>query len=188
MALRRNQDLDAAGLKAYALRLLGARAMSFSELSGKLLRRAARPEDIDPLLGKLAEYGYIDDRRFAESYASARRDNEGFGRGRVLRDLRSRKVAPALAEKAVQQAYEGTDEDQLIEQFLARKFRRQPLRELLAAPKGLASAYRKLRHAGFSASASIRALRRYSELADALDGMESTDNEGPFDGEGPPAG
>jgi hypothetical protein len=86
-------------------------------------------------------------------------------------------VARTLAEQAVQQTYQGSDEERLIEQFLARKYRRQPLDEILREPKGLASAYRKLRYAGYSGAASIRVLKRYSTLAEQLEAMEDGGEE-----------
>jgi hypothetical protein len=45
---------------------------------------------------------------------------------------------------------------------------------MLAEPKQLASIYRRLRGAGFSTSASIRVLKRYSEQAEALDESDDT--------------
>ena len=42
----------------------------------------------------------------------------------------------------------------------------------LAEPSHLASAFRRLRYAGFSAANSIRVLKRFSQQADELDGSE----------------
>jgi regulatory protein len=161
--------LDAEGLWNYSIKILSMRALSSSEVREKLRRKASNASDIDTVLVRLREYGYINDARFAESYASARRDNQGFGRMRVLRDLRTRRVAPALAASTVQEAFEGTDEDSMIQAFLLRKFRNVPLREQLQDPKKLQSAYRKLRFAGFSSAASIRVLKRYAAEADQLE-------------------
>ena len=62
----------------------------------------------------------------------------------------ARRVAPTLARKAADAAYSEVDEVALIEKFLGRKYRGKNLGELLADQKHLASAYRKLRLAGFS--------------------------------------
>lgn len=153
----------------YALRSLGARALSSGELRQKLAVRAERAADIDAVLGKLKDGGYLDDRRYAESFASARLENEGLGRARVLRDLRQRRVAPALAEQAVKRAFRETDEIQLIEAYLSRKLRGKDLGSWLADDKNLASAYRRLRYAGFSGGNSIRVLKRYAERAGELE-------------------
>ena len=117
----------------------------------------------------LKQLGLVSDQCFAESFAHWRRDNEGYGKARVLRDLLARRVAPALARQAAEAAYEQADEIALIENFLARKYRGKDLGAMLAEQKHLASAYRKLRLAGFSGGNSIRVLKRYAAEADRLE-------------------
>ncbi len=175
--MRKAKKLDAAALWEYALRTVGGRAQSIGELREKLRLRAERAADADEVLRRLKEHGYLDDRRFAEIFAASRLENQGFGRSRVLRDLRARRVAPKVAEQAVRQAYEQVDEVQLIEDFLARKYRKISLAEFLAVPKNLASAYRKLRLAGFSSGNTIRALKRYASEADELESLETAGEE-----------
>ena len=121
------------------------------------------------MLLKLKEAGYLNDRQFAESYATSRLENQGLGKIRVLRDLRQRRVAPKLAEQVVDKTFQDTDEVRLIEDFLARKYRGKPLGALLAEEKHLAAAYRRLRYAGFSSGNSIRVLKRYAKEAEALE-------------------
>jgi regulatory protein len=166
------KPLDLDGLMAYAARTLSSRAQSISELRAKLKRRAARPENVNEVLARLKQLGYLNDQRFAESFANLRRENQGFGKDRVLRDLLARRVAPELARQAAQAAYEQTDETTLIENFLARKYRGKDLGALLAEPKDLASVYRKLRMAGFSGGNSIRVLKRYAAEAERLEELE----------------
>lgn len=169
MDRRRTAPLDRDALAQYALRVLTMRAMSASELRTRLLRRAAHPPDVDSILEQLAESKLLDDTRFANSYAAARLENQGFGRMRVLRDLRRRRISSDVAESAVHQTFEGTDEAALIEQYLQRKFRGKNLAEFLAEDKNLLAAYRRLRTAGFAPGTSIRVLKRYASQADALD-------------------
>ncbi len=168
------KPLDANGLMAYAAQALSARALSVSELREKLKRRAAEPSDVDQVLDRLKASGYLNDQRFADSYAGWRRDDGGFGKMRVLRDLMARRVAPALAKQASEKAFEGADEVAMIEKFLARKYRGKDLGALLKEEKNLASAYRKLRLSGFSTGNSVRVLKRYAEQAELL---EDDDNE-----------
>ncbi|HEV8145320.1 MAG TPA: RecX family transcriptional regulator [Bryobacteraceae bacterium] len=169
---RVSKPLDANALMNYAARLLSARALSVSELREKLRRRASQTEDVDGVLSRLKTSGYLDDRKFANSFASWRRENQGFGKSRVLRDLLARRVAPAVAGQAAEAAFQGSDEIALIEQFLERKYRGKNLGALLAEEKHLASAYRKLRLGGFSSGNSIRVLKRYAAEADRLEGLE----------------
>jgi regulatory protein len=172
MARQTPKRLDQAGLMTFAARALSARALTVSELRDKLKRRAADPADVDPVLARLKEAGYLNDQRFSESYASWRRDDGGFGKTRVLRDLMARRVAPAVARQAAETAYQGTDEIAMIEAFLARKYRGKDLRALLQEEKNLASAYRKLRTSGFSTANSIRVLKRYAAQAELLEDSE----------------
>ncbi len=176
MAERGPRRLDAEALYAYALRALGARAHASGELRMKLARRAEREEDVDAVLARLKERGYLNDRQFAESFSTWRLENEGFGKTRVIQDLRKRRVAPKLAEQAVSKVYAATDEPALIEEFLRRKFRGRALDEYLAEPKHLAAAYRRLRAAGFGSGNVIRVLKRFAAEAERLEGMEGEES------------
>lgn len=157
---------------SYALRALGGRAHSLGEIREKLRRRCLEAGDVEAVVTRLKEAGYLNDRQFAESFATSRLENEGLGKMRVLRDLRQRRVAPKLAEQVVQKTFESSDEVKLIESFLARKYRSKPLRQFLSEQKNLASAFRRLQYAGFSAGNSIRVLKRYAREPEALDSIE----------------
>jgi regulatory protein len=174
MAQRTPKPLDRTGLMTFAAQALSARALSISELRDKLKRRAADPSDVDEVLARLKESGYLNDQRLSESYASWRRDDGGFGKTRVMRDLMARRVPPSVAKQAAEAAYEGADEVAMIQAFLKRKYRGKDLSALLKEEKHLASAYRKLRTAGFSTGNSIKVLKQHSEQADQL---EDTDQE-----------
>lgn len=176
MGLRKLKKLNGEALWGYALRSLAGRAHSVSELREKLRRRAEIAEDVAGILARLREHGYLDDRRFAEGFTSGRLGNHGFGKQRVLRELRQRRVAPAVAEQAVREAYKDVDEVELIEGFLARKYRKVPLAEFLSEPRNLASAFRRLRLAGFSSGPAIRVLKRYAAEGDSLDALDTGDD------------
>jgi regulatory protein len=183
MAKRQPQPLDRDKLLNVALRALGGRAHSSGELREKLRRRAENDQDVDAVLAKLNESGYLNDRHFAENYAAARLQNQGLGKMRVLRDLRQRRVAPKLAEQVTDQTYEKTDEAELIEDFLRRKFRGKDLGVFFLEEKNLAGAFRRLRYAGFSAGQSIRVLKRFASQPEALDALESEESEEPLSDE-----
>lgn len=172
MAQRKSAKLAGEALWQYALRALGRRAHSVAEMRDKLRGKAESMAEADRVLRRLKETGYLDDRQFAASFAEVRLTSQGLGRGRALRELRARRVAPAVAEQAVREAYKDVDEVQLIRNFLARKFRTVRLEEHLQDPRHLAAAYRKLRLAGFNAGNSIRVLKQFSEAAGQLEEME----------------
>jgi regulatory protein len=177
MAFRSPKPLDIEGLMDYAAKALSIRGYTISELKTRLKKRAARAEDVETVLGRLKEANLVNDRRFAGSFAEWRRESQGLGKTRVLRDLMARRVAPAVAKQAVDAAFEGVDETAMIEAFLKRKYRGKDLGALLQKQKELASAFRKLRGAGFSTGNSIRVLKRYAAEAERLEEMEE-DSEG----------
>lgn len=176
MAKKPPQPLDPDKLLNVALRALGSRAHSSGELREKLRRRARSDADVDAVLAKLKDAGYLNDRRFAENYAATRLEGQGLGKMRVLRDLRQRRVAPKLAEQVTEAAYQGTNEADLIEDFLRRKYRGKKLNEFLSEEKNLAAAFRRLRYAGFSAGQSIRVLKRFANQPEVLDALEGEDS------------
>ncbi len=158
---RKPKRLNADGLWEYALRVLGQRAHSAAELRQKLGRRAISTADVQAAMAKLAEYELTNDHKFSEAFAASRLQNQGFGRMRVLRELQSKRVSSAVAQGAVEKTFAGTDELALIQQFLDRKYGGKNLVEFLKEEKNLASAYRRLRTAGFTSSGSFAVLKRY---------------------------
>ena len=172
-AFRRLKKLDSEELWNYALRVLGDRAHSAAELRRKLVLKAASSADVPPLLVKLREYNLLDDRKFSEAYASSRLQNQGFGRFRVLRELHAKQVPAKLAEQAVSAAFAETDDHQLAAAFIARKYRGKDLPVFLAEEKNLASAYRRLRTAGFNAQTSLAVLKQYSHRTEDWSELEA---------------
>ncbi|HEY3738554.1 MAG TPA: regulatory protein RecX [Bryobacteraceae bacterium] len=169
--------LDRDHLLEYAQRVLGMRALSIGELKQKLRLRAAVESDVDSVLSVLKQAGALNDRTFADSYAAARRTNQGFGQHRVLRDLMVKRVPSTVAKEAVREAYENTNELELIAQFLERKYRGKDLKVFLEEEKNLASAYRRLRTAGYSSSNSIKVLKRYASRAEEIPEDDSSTGE-----------
>jgi regulatory protein len=166
---KRPRKLAQEELFEYAVKCLGTRAYSTGDLKSKLLMRAANPPDADAVIDRLNGIGYLNDRRFAESYAAARVENEGFGRMRVLTDLRARRVSGDLAEKAVQQALGGRSEAELIDAFIERRMHSVAAGGPIEDEKKLASAYRKLRRAGFTSGPILAALKRIAARPEALE-------------------
>jgi regulatory protein len=175
---RKVRLLAGEALWAYALKVLAGRAYSIGELREKLRRRAERASDVDGILARLKDHGYLDDRRFAEGFAAARLSNERFGRTRVLQDLRHRRVAPGLAEQTVQKVYQEVDEEALIEEWIRRKYRLAEREGLFQEDKDLAAAYRRLLRAGFRTGEIVKVLKRFAKNPDLLDSFEPPEEEG----------
>ena len=172
MEERKPKRLDAEALWSFALKALAGRAHSTGELREKLRRRAERVSDIDGVIARLKDSGYLDDSRYAEGFAAARLANDGLGRGRVMQDLRQRRVAPALAEKSVRKVYATVDDQALIDEWIRRKYRMADRECLFQDQKDLAAAYRRLLRAGFPTGEIVRALKRFAKNPDLLDGFE----------------
>ncbi|MSV27362.1 MAG: hypothetical protein EXQ52_01245 [Bryobacterales bacterium] len=177
MTQRPVRRLNAAGLFEYAVRVLGGRAHSSGELRRKITLKAETAADIDPVIARLKDLGYLDDKRFAESFAAARKENQGFGQTRVIRDLRQRRVAPTVAGRAVERVYSEADEAAMIDAYIRRKYRKAASDVLFQAPKDLASAYRRLINAGFDSTKAIRALKKFAANPDLLDQFEPPSEE-----------
>ena len=172
MEQRKKRLLDGEALWSYALKLLGGRAHSTGELKEKLRRRASRVTDIDDILARLKERGYLNDQRFAETFAAARLANDKLGKTRVIQDLRQHRVAPALAERTVREVYQDVNEEALIEEWIRRKYRLAPREGLFREDKDLAAAYRRLLRAGFRTGEIVRVLKRFAKNPDLLDSFE----------------
>ena len=142
------------------------------ELRERLRRRAEAPSDVDEVLNRLKENGYINDERYAETFASARLANEKLGRLRVIRDLRQRRVAPGLADRTVRKVYEDVNEELLIEDWVRRKYRTTSRESLFQEDKELAAAYRRLLRAGFRPGEILRVLKRFARDPNLLEALE----------------
>lgn len=169
----KKRPLSGDELYDYAIRLLGGRALSSAEVREKLRARSADPANVDAAIRRLKEYGFLDDARFAENFAAARRDNQGFGQFRVTQDLRKRRVAPSVAAKAASEAFAEVDELAHARRYLERKYRGQDAAAFFSQDKNVASAYRRLRAAGFGSSVAIRALKDHAKNAELLDALAS---------------
>ena len=80
-------------------------------------------------------------------------------------------LRPSLAEQVTEQTYRQTNEADLIEEFLRRKYRGKQLAAFFSEAKNLAAAFRRLRYAGFSAGQSIRVLKRFVAQPEVLDSV-----------------
>lgn len=162
----------------YAVKCLGARAYSTGNLRSKLLQRAAHPLDIDAVINRLKEIGYLNDQRFAENFAQARVENDGFGRVRILSDLRARRVSGRIAEHAVEQALDGRNEADLIEAWIGRRMPSIAGGGAIEDDRVLASAYRRLRRAGFTSGAILAALKQRAARPESIDEPVEEDETG----------
>jgi len=176
---KRAPKLAESELFEYSVRYLAQRSCSSEELRSKLRMRAEKLDDVNGVIERLKDIGYLDDRKFAESFALNRAENDGFGRMRVLSDLRGRRVTPGLAEKTVAEVFEDKDEAALIDAFIERRMPSLAVQPRIEDQKDLAKAYRRLRRAGFSSGGVLAALKRRAarpeEIEEPVEDEEAED-------------
>ncbi|MEP6716540.1 MAG: regulatory protein RecX [Terriglobia bacterium] len=161
--------LGAQELFERAVHYLARQACSTEHLRMKLKGRAAEPADLESAIARLKEVGYLDDERFAASYANSRLENDGFGRMRVLQDLRAHRVSGNLAEQAVERAFEGKNEAELIAAYIGRRMPSIAAGAPIEDERKLAASYRRLRRAGFSSGGVLSALKRRAANPELLE-------------------
>ena len=107
-----------------AIRLLAAKSRSVAELRERLLQKKGVDEAlVETVIARLREYGYLDDERFAFSYASLKVKQRPVGRRRLERDLKFKKVDAEVANEALELVYAETPEEQLIDKAIAKRLR-----------------------------------------------------------------
>ena len=107
-----------------AIKLLAAKPRSVAELRERLLEgRGANKTAVESVIDRLREYGYLDDARFAHSYASLRVQQRPIGRQRLQRDLWLKKIDKQTADEALDQVFEATPEEEMIDRAIAKRLR-----------------------------------------------------------------
>lgn len=151
-----------------SLRALMRRAYSIHEMKNYLGLRAEDKEMVPLVIARLRELNYLDDARYALDFARRHAQSRHQGRFRIARELRSRGVPDQHIEAALDAVFAETDEVALVRKRL------QPVRRAKTPldQRKLASLYRSLLRAGFSADVVRTELRRathadLSGLADA---------------------
>jgi len=158
--LRRDKEAPPDPLSA-ALRMLARRPYSLAEMRRALERKCADSNQVRQAITRLRELHYLDDKKFAEHYASSLARNRAYGRQRIRRELKAKLVDYRQIEPALTQAFEETNERDLLEQTLDKKIR--ALRLPLTRPK-LAALCQSLLRRGFRGDDIMKAVRARSEL------------------------
>jgi regulatory protein len=139
-----------------AVRALMRRAYSVYEMKQLLGRRTEDDKLLGAVMYRLKRAKMIDDERFAKQFARQRTEIRRQGKFRIARDLRARGVPDRHIETALADAAKETDESAVVRQRLERKLR--SFRGEIGENK-IASMYRSLLRAGFSADVVRRELK-----------------------------
>src|SRR6202167_956830 len=133
-----------AGLK----RLLRARVEDAESEYGKTL--------VELIIRRLKDRGYLNDSQYAAYFSSLRRDNQKFGRMRVVTDLKSKGMHSDVIDKAVDAAYEGVSEEKQAREYLRKKRLVKPKDQ-----KQAARIFRQLARGGFGTKTIFSILKKW---------------------------
>ena len=167
---RPKEIVDENALYDYAIRSLGRRMRTIAELKRLMRQRVPKDERghllVEMVIMRLKDQKYLNDTSYAAAYSSIRRDNEKFGRRRVITDLKVKGVHQDIIEKVVAEAYSAVNEEELARAYLKRKRLKKP-----ANDKEAARIFRGLIRAGFGVGVAIKVLKNWrvdDELLTAL--------------------
>lgn len=147
--LRRGQEIEAGALETLqsegdrwrcreaALRLVGFRARSRKELHRRLLQRGFPAAAVERCIVDLQSAGLLDDRAFADAFASDRLRSRPVGRTRLVYELRAKGVDEDTARLAAEQAFAAADSELDLARRAARRFRKQRGEDGLRAKRRL---------------------------------------------------
>ena len=173
MAFARGRKLETeAELYEYALGALGRRMRTVAELK-RLLRSRVDSESeygktlIELVVRRLKDNGYLNDAKYAAAYSAFRRDNEKYGRRRVITDLKVKGVVGEVLEKAVQDTFAEVDEEKQAREYLRRKRLKKPNDK-----KQAARVFRQLIRAGFGSKTIFKILRDWDVDDETLSAFE----------------
>lgn len=175
---KQSDPLDEAALHEFAVKSLGRRMRSVSELRRLMQAKVEREESgtakIDKVIARLKEYGYLDDTAFAENYTQLRQQNEKFGQRRVRQELGRKGIAQQTISDTIEQKYAEVSEEALARQHLERKRIRKPENE-----KETARVMRRLVTAGFSTGVIYKILRQWEVPDETLAALDSINEDEP---------
>jgi regulatory protein len=140
----------------------------------RLLRRKVEAETeygqtlIELVIRRLKDRGYLNDAKYAAAYSSFRRDNERFGRMRVITDLKTKGIHGEVIEKAVADTYDEVNDEKQAREYLRRKRLVKPKDQ-----KQAARVFRQLLRAGFGFKTIFGILKKWDVDAETLSELEN---------------
>src|SRR5258706_6755809 len=161
-------------LYEYAVGALARRMRTVAELK-RLFR--ARIEDAESEYGKplvelvirrLKDRGYLNDSQYAAYFSSLRRDNQKFGRQRIVTDLKIKGVHGDVIDKALDAAFEGVSEEKQDRDFLRKKRLVKPKDQ-----KQAARIFRQLARGGFGPKTIFTILKKWDVDEETLSELKS---------------
>jgi len=157
----------------YAVNALARRMRTVAELKRLMRARVEEPESeyaetlVELVIRRLKDQGYLNDSKYAAYYSSMRRDNQKFGRARVITELKTRGVHGTVIDKAVNDAFGGVSEEKLARDYLRKKRMEKPKDQ-----KATARVFRQLVRAGFASRTIFAILKKWDVDDETLTALE----------------
>ncbi|HHY76110.1 MAG TPA: regulatory protein RecX [Firmicutes bacterium] len=146
-----------------ALGILSRRRVSRGQMRESLRRKGYSDSDAETAIGKLIEWGYLDDRSYCREILSSMMDTCPIGRKRAVFELSKRLFDKELIEEVVGEVFDGLREEELatlaVRKYLGEK------RRGLTTEKERERLARWLQRRGFGYEAISSALRRTGPAA-----------------------
>jgi regulatory protein len=161
-------------LYEYAVGALGRRMRTVAELKRLLRARVEEAESeygqtlVELIIRRLKDRGYLNDSQYAAYFSSLRRDNQKFGRMRVVTDLKAKGMHSEVIDKAVDAAYEGVSEEKQAREYLRKKRLVKPKDQ-----KQAARIFRQLARGGFGPRTIFSILKKWDVDEETLTELES---------------
>jgi len=161
-------------LYEYALGALARRMRTVAELKRLLRMRVEDAESeygktlVELIIRRLKDRGYLNDSQYAAYFSSLRRDNQKFGRLRVVTDLKAKGMHSDVIDKAVDAAFEGVSEERQAREYLRKKRLVKPKDQ-----KEAARVFRQLARGGFGTKTIFTILKRWNVDEETLTELES---------------
>ena len=106
-----------------ALRMLARRELSEAQVRQRLARRQHDPDAIEAAITRLKADRSLDDARVAGAIARTETSLKKRGKLRVKRQIEAAGIAPAVAQRAIEETFEAIDANALLTAALERRLR-----------------------------------------------------------------
>jgi regulatory protein len=161
-------------LYEYAVGALARRMRTVAELKRLFRGRIEEPESeygqtlTELVIRRLKDRGYLNDSQYAAYFSSLRRDNQKFGRQRIVTDLKIKGVHGDVIDKAVDTAFAGVSEEKQAREFLRKKRLVKPKDQ-----KEAARIFRQLARGGFGTKTIFTILKHWNVDEETLTELEN---------------
>ena len=140
------------------LKMLGRRELSEKQVRQRLARKEYEQDEIDEAIARLREERAINDVRVAEAIARTETGIRKRGKVRVRMQLERAGIAKETAKQAIDDVFEGIDDDALLEASLRKRLHG---RDTIADDREFQRLYRYLIGQGFESDRVMKALKAY---------------------------